>query len=416
MPHCPHRQSRLRCGDVEIYAALLNGGSLICIDHMTVLDIPALSHIFEQEMIRAAMFTPAFLKQCLTECPATVAGLEVLFASGDRLDPYDAVTAQRLAKGGIINVCGHTENTVYSTLYRVTQGDHCVNGVPVGRAIANSGAFAMDSQQRVLPLGVMGELVLTGDGLARGYTDPALNRDRFVQVTINGESVRAYRTGDRVRYRPTDGQLEFFGRMDYQVKIRGHRVELAEVEQAFLRDPSVRGAAVLVRKLDNAEPELVSFVTMQDGEHLSQIGQEQENGEGSHVEAWADLFDSNRYADIDDIDTADLGRDFMGWTSMYDGNPIDQAEMNEWLDDTIAAIRSGGQPVNVCEVGTGTGMILFNLVDGLRATSGSTRLRQLLRLSRGWPMRSPDWRRRLMCASAQQQTSTASVSLILLSW
>ncbi|KAK1914128.1 Nonribosomal peptide synthetase dtxS1 [Pyrenophora teres f. teres] len=94
----------------------------------------------------------------------------------------------------------------------------------------------MDSGLRLVPLGVVGELVVTGDGLARGYTDPARNVDRFVSVEIGGKTVRAYRTGDYVRHRPTDGQLEFFGRMDGQVKIRGNRVELGEIEHTLRSD------------------------------------------------------------------------------------------------------------------------------------------------------------------------------------
>ncbi|KAK1914091.1 hypothetical protein P3342_007337 [Pyrenophora teres f. teres] len=109
---------------------------------------------------------------------------------------------------------------------------------PIGRALSNSGAYVMDSGLRLVPLGVVGELVVTGDGLARGYTDPARNVDRFVSVEIGGKTVRAYRTGDYVRHRPTDGQLS---RMDGQVKIRGNRVELGEIEHALRSDKSVRG-------------------------------------------------------------------------------------------------------------------------------------------------------------------------------
>jgi hypothetical protein len=213
-------------------------------------------------MIRAAMFTPAFLKQCLAESAVTVTGLEILFASGDHLDAHDTITAQRLAKGSIINACGHTENSVYSTLYCMHAGEHCVNGVPVGQAITNSGVFVMDPQQCLVPLGVMGELVLTGDRVAQGYTDPALDCDRFVQVTINRESARAYWTRDRVHYRPADSQLEFFGHMDYQVKIHGHCIKLAEVEQALLWDDFVHDAVALVRELESQDAELVSFVTV----------------------------------------------------------------------------------------------------------------------------------------------------------
>ncbi|KAL7780636.1 hypothetical protein CFE70_010661, partial [Pyrenophora teres f. teres 0-1] len=103
------------------------------------------------------------------------------------------------------------------------------------------------------PLGVVGELVVTGDGLARGYTDPARNIDRFVSVEIGGKTVRAYRTGDYVRHRPTDGQLEFFGRMDGQVKIRGNRVELGEVEHALRSDKAVREAVAVLQQHDGSE-------------------------------------------------------------------------------------------------------------------------------------------------------------------
>ncbi len=94
----------------------------------------------------------------------------------------------------------------------------------------------------------MGELVLTGDGLARGYIDPSLDVGRFVQIVIDGQPVKAYRTGDRGRFRPTDGLLEFFGRMDQQIKIRGNRIEPAEVELVMNGHSSVRDGCIIVRK------------------------------------------------------------------------------------------------------------------------------------------------------------------------
>ncbi|KAJ5413870.1 nonribosomal peptide synthetase TES [Penicillium cosmopolitanum] len=124
----------------------------------------------------------------------------------------------------------------------------------------------MDARQRLVPLGVMGELVVTGDGLARGYTDPTLNRDRFIEVTVDGETLKAYRTGDRVRYRPTDGQLEFFGRLDHQIKLRGNRIELGEVEHAICRNSAVDDAIALVHTAEGQDPELVSFVTIRASE------------------------------------------------------------------------------------------------------------------------------------------------------
>ncbi|KAL7660417.1 hypothetical protein ACMYSQ_003295 [Aspergillus niger] len=248
----------------EIYAALLNGGTLVCIDYMTVVDPITLGQVMQREAVRSCMLTPALLKQCLANAPWGLSGLELLFAAGDRFDPRDAAQAKGIIKGDLVNAYGPTENTTFSTIYKVPADEKCVNGMPIGVAISNSGAFVMDPEQRLVPPGVMGELIVTGDGLARGYTDAALNKNRFVNVVINGQSVRAYRTGDRVRHRPSDGMIEFFGRMDFQVKIRGHRVELPEIEHALLRIESVTDAVALVHQPEGGLAELASFVTVQD--------------------------------------------------------------------------------------------------------------------------------------------------------
>ncbi|XTI94667.1 hypothetical protein V2W45_1440579 [Cenococcum geophilum] len=203
----------------EIYAPLLNGGAIVCIDYFTTLDSKALEVVFAREHIRAAMLPPALLKQCLINIPATIGALDVVFAAGDRFDRRDAAATQALVGAG---------NTILSTIHNVREGESYVNGVPIGRP------------QLVL-LGVMGELVV------------AMDVDRFIKIVVDGQMVRAYRTGDRARYRPKDGQIEFFGRMDQQIKIRGHRIEPAEVEHAMLDHSAVRDAAVV-------ETEMVGFV------------------------------------------------------------------------------------------------------------------------------------------------------------
>ncbi|KXG51253.1 AMP-dependent synthetase/ligase [Penicillium griseofulvum] len=218
----------------EIYAALLNGGTVVCIDYATTLDSQALAAVFSRERICATMLPPALLKQYLGDIPNSISSLDVLYVAGDRFHTRDAIEAQRLLPGGVYNAYGPTENTVLTTVYKLVANEEFLHGVPIGHAISNSGAYIMDQRQQLVPPGVMGELVVTGDGLARGYTDPALDKDRFIDVIIDGQEVRAYRTGDRARYRPKDCQIEFFGRMDRQIKIRGHRIELAEVEHAIL--------------------------------------------------------------------------------------------------------------------------------------------------------------------------------------
>ena len=135
--------------------------------------------------------------------------------------------------GELWNMYGPTETTVWSTAHRVADGH---GSVPIGRPIANTQVYVLDARRQPLPAGVVGELAIGGAGLACGYwNQPELTADRFIDSTFG----RLYRTGDLVRWR-SDGVLEFLGRSDQQVKIRGHRVELAEIECALVRHPAVR--------------------------------------------------------------------------------------------------------------------------------------------------------------------------------
>lgn len=350
----------------EIYTALLNGGQVVCIDYMTVLDFPRLSKAFIQHKITVSFITVALLRQILSEFPTILQNLDLVLSGGEKMPVHDAIQAQSLVRGDFYNVYGPTENTSYSTLYQVPASELGVNGVPIGRSISHSGAFVMDTDQQIVPLGVIGELVVVGDGVARGYKDRKLNAGRFFTVNIGGQELRAYRTGDLVRYRTSDGQLEFFGRLDDQVKIRGHRVELAEIEHTLHQHSAVADSVVIVIK-EGADMELVSFVTLLLDD---KVADDDASGHSGQVENWTSLFDADVYANLQDIDMSDLGRDFHGWKSMYSKELIDKQEMGEWLDDTIATINMGGKPESVLEIGSGTGMILFNLDDGLKSYLG----------------------------------------------
>ncbi|PHH91429.1 hypothetical protein CDD83_523 [Cordyceps sp. RAO-2017] len=266
----------------EIYAALLNGGTLVCIDSMLVLDHIALPEALAREQVQAMFITPTLLKQYLLQCPTAIGTMNTLIVGGDRLDPQDIMAVQRLTTPGVrvINGYGPTENTGFSTYHSTSEQEIYTDGVPIGRALSNSGAYVMDPQQRLVPLGVVGELVVTGDGLARGYIDPQQSQDRFVSVTVCGNETKAYRTGDYVRYRPVDGQLMFLGRMDGQVKIRGQRAEVGEIEhQARLSCPDVQDVAVELTTLSDSGdrgPELVGFLVMETSH--GEAGQQRSGG------------------------------------------------------------------------------------------------------------------------------------------
>ncbi|UZP34286.1 hypothetical protein NXS19_002102 [Fusarium pseudograminearum] len=336
----------------EIYTPLFNGGTIICVDDVVAVDAPRLGELFHKEKVEVAVLAPALLKQCLSASPSTLEALRILFTAGDRLDAQDARRVLDLVREGVFNSYGPTENSVLSTLYQLRKEDNCVNGVPIGRPVAYSGAYVVDRELRSVASGVIGELLVTGDGVARGYTDPARDEGRFVNIILveGHEPVRAYRTETVLGV------------------ALGHRVELPEVEQALMMaDETIIDAVTVVREVgqeSDRDVELISFVTVSEadvsesshtnGETSGAFAAEDKTEQGQ-VDAWKEHFDKSSYADIEShIDTDKLGRDFVGWTSMYDGTPINLNEMNEWLDDTMTTLLDGGEPRNVLEIGTGS--------------------------------------------------------------
>ncbi len=172
-------------------------------------------------------------------------------------EPLPQSVAARLAAlpCQVWNMYGPTETTVWSTMARVTAGP-----VTIGRPLANTRLFVLDEQFQPVPIGVPGELYIAGDGVADGYwKHPDLTAQKFVLLP-NGE--RAFRTGDRVRYRP-DGQLEFHGRADGQVKLHGYRIELGEIEAALERQPPVTRAAAMLREEADGRKYLAAYYTGQ---------------------------------------------------------------------------------------------------------------------------------------------------------
>ena len=170
--------------------------------------------------------------------------------------------AQELAgaiDGEVINMYGPTETTVWSATHSVVRGAPTAGTEPVGRPIANTRIHLVDAHFQLVPAGVPGEVLIGGEGLARGYLRrPELTAERFVAVPfLPGE--KFYRTGDLGRFRP-DGAVEFLGRIDQQVKLRGHRIELGEIEAALGRHPSVAAAVALVREDTPGDPRLAAYV------------------------------------------------------------------------------------------------------------------------------------------------------------
>jgi amino acid adenylation domain-containing protein/non-ribosomal peptide synthase protein (TIGR01720 family) len=228
----------------EIWAPLVNGGTVHVVRREDLLDGTRLAAVIRGGRVGTLFVTTALFNRLVQLEPAVFAGLDNLLFGGEAVDPQWVRAA--LAAGPprrLLHVYGPTECTTFATWAVVTEVAAGATTVPIGRPIANTTAYVLDGQRQLVPIGVVGELHLGGDGLAKGYwQDPKLTADRFVDVAGLG---RLYRTGDRVRWR-ADGQIEFVGRMDSQVKLRGFRIEPGEVEACLRRQAAVRDAAVLV--------------------------------------------------------------------------------------------------------------------------------------------------------------------------
>ncbi|OXM45340.1 non-ribosomal peptide synthetase [Amycolatopsis alba] len=260
----------------QIGATLLAGATIVVSDPLfwTPAELPA--RLAEQG-VTIIDTTPAYYREAMRYGPDLLAGLRLMNVGADVVTVDDArMWADSGLPGRFLCSYGPTEATICSVLHPVTgelDGQPAGAAMPLGRTVAGTRAYVVDADLRLVPTGVPGELCLGGVRLARGYhNDPARTAERFVPDPFGPPGARLYRTGDLVRHRP-DGTIEFLGRIDHQVKIRGLRIELGEVEAALLRHPGVDAAVVVTAADPSGAPLLAAYVVGEPGadtlrEHL----------------------------------------------------------------------------------------------------------------------------------------------------
>ncbi|HBH72479.1 MAG TPA: non-ribosomal peptide synthetase module, partial [Synechococcales bacterium UBA10510] len=276
--------------------------------------------------------------------------------AGERLPK--ALARRWAADRSLINAYGPTEATVCATVHLCAadaSGDP-----PIGRPIANTRIYVLDSDGQPVPIGMAGELHIGGAGVARGYLNrPELTAERFLSDPYSPEpEARMYRTGDLARWLP-DGNLEYIGRADFQVKIRGFRIELGEIESALAAHPALAQVAVSVAEEQEGDPRLVAYIVP---------GQSDDATQAEHVEQWQNLYEES-YGQM-----ADGGEDptfrIDGWNSSYTGEPIPAAEMAEWVEATVAELLALN-PEDVLEIGCGSGLLLARVAPACRSYLGT---------------------------------------------
>ena len=250
----------------EIWGALLNGACLAVLPLETVLSAPALAAALDRHGVTTLFLTTSLFNQIARGAPQAFTQRQVLFG-GEACDPRSVAAA--LLEGcprRLLHVYGPTEATTFATWHEVRNVEADALTVPIGKPLANTEVYILDAHREPVPPGVPSEIWIGGPGLALGYLNqPQLTAERFLPHPFASDrNARLYRTGDRARYRD-DGTIEFLGRFDSQVKIRGHRVEPAEVEAALLRLPELREAVVLVHGAGSDTRRLSAYVVAAEG-------------------------------------------------------------------------------------------------------------------------------------------------------
>jgi acyl-coenzyme A synthetase/AMP-(fatty) acid ligase len=254
----------------ELWGALLHGARCAVLPE-PVPTIEKMGEALERYRVSTLWLTASLFNLVIDEAPQILRGVRQLLVGGEALSPSHVRAAlQRLPDTRLINGYGPTENTTFTCCHSIPNAPE-ENGrsIPIGRPIANTRVYILDRYFNPVPIGVTGELCIAGDGLARGYlSGPEPTAEKFVPdpfSTIPG--ARLYRTGDLVRYR-ADGNIEFLGRLDDQIKIRGFRVEPGEVMALLDEHPDVRQAVVVARTGANTDHALVAYVVPTDSEQV----------------------------------------------------------------------------------------------------------------------------------------------------
>ncbi len=258
--------------DIWLFEALLplvSGGTLRVVPRERVLDVEAL--VEELRRVTAFHAVPSLMAEVVravrASAPGTLPGIRAAFVGGEAVPPELVAGMGEVFPAAAIRVLyGPTEGTILASAWRVpgAPGGGRVHS-PIGRPLAGARTYVLDGAMQPAPIGVPGELCIAGAGVARGYhRRPELTAERFVPCPFAGPGERMYRTGDLVRW-GAEGELEYLGRLDHQVKVRGFRIEPGEIEAVLRAHPAVREAAVAAREDGPAGRRLVAYLVARTG-------------------------------------------------------------------------------------------------------------------------------------------------------
>ncbi|MCZ6674333.1 MAG: amino acid adenylation domain-containing protein, partial [Verrucomicrobia bacterium] len=245
----------------EIWGALLNGGTCVLYPGR-VPDLVILKNLVRKRRINTLFLTTALFNLIVDAAPKSLSGIKQLLVGGEILSTKHIRKALEVLKETrISNLYGPTENTTFSCFHPIPRNYPVNKAIPIGKPIQESSTYILDNCRQLLPVGVAGELYVGGKGVALGYLNqPELTEERFLQNPFSVDpSDRLYRTGDKV-YLNENGDIEFLGRFDDQLKIRGHRIEPGEIQSELLQHPQIKEVYVKAVVNKRGETELAAFL------------------------------------------------------------------------------------------------------------------------------------------------------------
>ncbi|MBE8968393.1 amino acid adenylation domain-containing protein [Nostocales cyanobacterium LEGE 12452] len=328
----------------EIFVPLAQGGSVIVVENALYIE-QALKSPVPITLINTVPSAAAELLN-MNAIPSSV---QVINLAGEPLkNSLVQALYQNTSVTEVYNLYGPSEDTTYSTFTKVAK--NAQHEPSIGKAIANTRIYILDNYNQPLPPGIPGELCIAGAGLAQGYLNrPDLTAEKFITLELFGKTERIYKTGDLARWLP-DGNLQYLGRSDRQVKLRGFRIELGEIEASLLKHPKIQEAVVLVRTETDLDRRLVAYIVPKTTE---------ENYlQGEQVELWQQIFNDAYYQSQNPEDDPTLN--LASWINSYTGDPYPKTVMQEWRDTTVDQILQLA-PKRVWEIGCGVGMLLFKV-------------------------------------------------------
>ncbi len=290
-----------------------------------------------------------------------ISNISVINMAGEPV-PVQVQQALDTERIEVRNLYGPTEDTTYSTVYRMRKN----MPIMIGKPISNSSVYILNKKGKPAPVGVAGEICMGGAGVARGYLNrPELTAEKFIPDNFSKEKDgRLYRTGDLGRWL-RDGNIEYMGRIDDQVKIRGFRIELGEIETAMNDLEQVSSSCVVVKKHANATSTLVSYFIPD----KNVLNEKEKELYQAQVLSWKEVYEIE-YEQTEGKEDVNEEFNIIGWNDSFTGEAIPEVQMTEWVNEITQKILSEN-PENVLEIGCGTGLIYYQLAGKVKKYIGT---------------------------------------------